>query len=1261
MARHPRRPRGFVAQLISIGLLFLGLLTDPLMAAQLQLRHANVGVSQTSVLVGDLIDVEMWVDSEGSEISGAAIFLTFDEDVFDIVEEDQEPGIAGFQPFAQGNFLANGEVFRNAWLEPGDPAASPLGEQIDYSIVRASDRGIGRVATFRLRAKAPAMATDVQIDETGLRETRVFLPDGSSDAFRFITPLSIIVRGIGIEGLPQELVLARGQVDSTTFRLADALFDPLYGPSDIVWQVSGGSSLGLEIDAETSILTVRAPSDISPWERLTIAATNPDGQVSSTVVDIFVNAGPTLTAPAPLITVEDVAYELDLTAYLQDPDTPASRLSWEIDAPQTVLVEISGPPWLATITPIEDWHGTALIGLTVLDQYRYSDTTDLELSVTPLNDPPTALLSPNLQLTRGKQDSTLHLANIFRDAEQDAEFLSVSWSGNERIQIEQRGDVMIVTAPATWLGSELIQLEASDAEGEIATSLLTVTIVPSLAPEFLNPPGRLGLVSGQQSVIDLANFASDPDDPLDDLTWSWQTEIGSELLVQMSASGAALITAPDSFEGLETLRFIVADPSGEQSNFDLLVFSAPVDGAPLLIALPTIELPAGGVDASIDLDAFVLDLNHDPEQMSWRATGVPGLEVRVDEVSHVLSISASDSISGDFQIGLEATDPTGRSTASLVQVAVLGIDGGNPPDNPDPPDVPTIQLASFPTLAIEAGAFNQSLDLGDYLQGATYQNLAWELSGGQHTQAYVDAATGRVVVLADTDATGAEILSIRGLDSFGNIVVEGLIGVQIALVAPSLELVELSESVTLIGDALLALTPSQLLVSVGMDESTLQWTASAAIGVSLEIDAQTGDLNISGDILAVTGSHLITLQATASDGSVAETRLLLQVLPDDGSAGVERDGFDLAIVPNPIQPDFLNLYLIDSLSSMSTPRLRSRIDEWIEVEVEDLGNGIWNGSHVITLGMEGTIEFLALALQDQTLYKDSLSIHVGTTQAGAGRIVAGGGAQLHVTPGSFGDETLVVLIPSAVGATSELTPVSAGVEVHATRELLSPTVLELTTIGLAGDLYRFDGTSKSWVFMGGERLSNSVTRSIAILGRYALFADHVAPTIVAAGDQRRLQLTDAGSGMDVVTFWVDETPLLADFDFDGQWLTLSPNVTGIVTMRASDRAGNIAERVLDFGGSLPDDFDLAQNYPNPFNPETTIPLTLTRPGVVRVEVIDLLGQRIRLLIDDELAAGRHALRWFGANDLGQPAASGIYFYRATTTEGVQTRRMTLLR
>lgn len=1259
-------------------LLFLGLLTDPLMAAQLQLRHATAGVSQTTALVGDIIDVELWVDSEGSEISGAAIFLTFDEDVFEIVDEDREPAIAGFQPFARGGFLANGEVFRNAWLEPSDPAASPLGEQIDYSVVRASDSGNGQIATFQLRAKAPSSATDIRIDETGLRETRVFLPDGSSDAFRFITPLSVIVRGIGIEGLPQELVLARGQVDSTTFRLANALFDPIFGPSEIQWDVSSSRALGLEIDPETSLLTIRAPGDTSPWERVTITALNPDGQSTSVEVDVFVNAAPTLTAPAPLVTVEDVPYELDLTAYLEDPDTPASRLSWEIDAPGQLQVDISGPPWIATITPAADWHGTATIGLTVFDQYGFSDDAQVEISVTPVNDSPISLLSPNVQLTRGKQDSSLTLAALFADAEQAAGDLTLTWLGEDQISLERQGDVLMVTAPATWLGSEQIQLQVRDAEGQTITTLLTVTVVPSLAPAFLAPPDRLGLAAGQQSVIDLADYTSDPDDPLEELTWRAQTQTGSELLVQMSVSGAALVQAPDGYEGMETVRFIVEDPSGESTSFDLLVFGAPAGGDPLLVPMPGIELPAGGVDASIDLDAFVLDLDHTPEQMTWRATGAPGLEVRVDPVSHVLSISAGDSISGAFQIGLEVTDPTGLVTTGLLDVTVEGLTGPDTPDNPDPdpPTGPTISLTTLPALTVTAGSFAQTVNLADYLVGAEVGELAWELSGGSHTQAYVDVTSGRIVVLADAEATGPEILSLRGLDAFGNVLVEGLIGVQITVAAPRLELVELTESVVLFGDSLLSIDPSQILVDAGVDPSTLEWTANAAVDLDFGLDETSGRFRVSGQILAAVGSQVVTLQARTPDGTIAEGRLLVQVLPIDGTAGIERDGFGVAIVPNPIQPDYLNLYLIDSLAAFAAPRLRSRIDTgsdsgpagWADVGIADLGNGIWQGTQVLAPGLEGTLEFLALALDDQTLFRGVRSIHVGTALPAAGRIVSGGGADLHLRAGSFDTQTVVAIIPTLIAATSELTPVSAGYDLHATGPLLAEATLELQLGDLSGDLYRWNAATDHWQFLGGDRHEGAVMAPIDRLGRYALLADRVAPVIGApdnTGDTSeaplRLQLSDGGSGIETIRFRVDGTPLLSPVDFDGQWLTLPSSLAGSLTVQVSDRAGNVAQRTLDLGGRLPDSFALAQNYPNPFNPETTIPLTLTRSGIARVEIIDALGQRIRVLVDGELSVGRHMLQWHGEDDRGRQVASGIYLYRAITDEGIQSRRMLLLR
>ncbi len=206
---------------------FLLILQDPLLAAVLELRQSGTEASEISVLVGDEIEVELWVDSENQLLSGAAVFLSFDEHVFELVGGDRVPAEAGFQPFAPGEFLRSGEVFRNALLDPSDPAAAQAGSQLDYSIVRADDQGRGTTASFKLRAKAPAAGSGIRIDESGIRETRYFTPDGSHQPFRFITPLNVTVEGIGIDGLPSELVLARGQVDSTTFWLDDVIFDPL--------------------------------------------------------------------------------------------------------------------------------------------------------------------------------------------------------------------------------------------------------------------------------------------------------------------------------------------------------------------------------------------------------------------------------------------------------------------------------------------------------------------------------------------------------------------------------------------------------------------------------------------------------------------------------------------------------------------------------------------------------------------------------------------------------------------------------------------------------------------------------------------------------------------------------------------------------------------------------------------------------------------------------------------------------------------------
>jgi len=72
---------------------------------------------------------------------------------------------------------------------------------------------------------------------------------------------------------------------------------------------------------------------------------------------------------------------------------------------------------------------------------------------------------------------------------------------------------------------------------------------------------------------------------------------------------------------------------------------------------------------------------------------------------------------------------------------------------------------------------------------------------------------------------------------------------------------------------------------------------------------------------------------------------------------------------------------------------------------------------------------------------------------------------------------------------------------------------------------------------------------------------------------------------------------------------------------------------------------LEQNYPNPFNIETQIQFSLPKSSRVSISVYNILGQRIRDVMDKYFPAGTHQVSWDGRDDHGATVASGIYFYR----------------
>jgi hypothetical protein len=101
----------------------------------------------------------------------------------------------------------------------------------------------------------------------------------------------------------------------------------------------------------------------------------------------------------------------------------------------------------------------------------------------------------------------------------------------------------------------------------------------------------------------------------------------------------------------------------------------------------------------------------------------------------------------------------------------------------------------------------------------------------------------------------------------------------------------------------------------------------------------------------------------------------------------------------------------------------------------------------------------------------------------------------------------------------------------------------------------------------------------------------------------------------------------------------------------------------DDASNIPQQFRLAQNHPNPFflPGETKIRFSLPRASEVRLEVFNLSGERVALLVDDRFSTGEYHAQWNGLNASGKAVASGIYFYRLQAKAFTEVKKMVAVR
>ncbi len=94
---------------------------------------------------------------------------------------------------------------------------------------------------------------------------------------------------------------------------------------------------------------------------------------------------------------------------------------------------------------------------------------------------------------------------------------------------------------------------------------------------------------------------------------------------------------------------------------------------------------------------------------------------------------------------------------------------------------------------------------------------------------------------------------------------------------------------------------------------------------------------------------------------------------------------------------------------------------------------------------------------------------------------------------------------------------------------------------------------------------------------------------------------------------------------------------------------------------IPGTFSLSQNYPNPFNPATTISYSLDHADESKLTIFDVLGRKVRTLVNARQQAGEYSVVWDGKNSRGHSIAGGHYFYQLQVGGIQSTRKMLLLK
>lgn len=641
--------------------------------------------------------------------------------------------------------------------------------------------------------------------------------------------------------------------------------------SELVWQITASEHITATLNPRTRRVRFNAPHNWAGGpEKVRFTVRDPGRDSASVVVAVTVapvNDLPVLSRIPEISINEDDSTIILLNNYVTDVESSPENIRWSCQNQQKFSINIDSKNSMHIHPPLH-WNGRLKkMMVTARDEHGGEVSSPLSIRVKSVNDAP---VIDTLPLIVFKEEGVYHirLDDMVNDVDNNDNELSWRFWGNRKLKVvyKKKKRVLILTAPPNWSEvAETLFIRATDPKGAATDNYVCVKVSSVNDPPVLAKIPDITIDEDNEFVLNLKKYVTDVDNDITDLRWKVSGHKRISIMINAD-SVTALLHVKENWTGEERLVFVVTDPQGASAQQRLRVTVQASNDAPVATLPDTMRFNEDETYL-IKLDNFVMDVDHDKRQLTWKATGQQKVYVTIDPATRRATLSApQDWFGGPEHIYFVVHDKSGAKFVDSVTVIVTPVN--------DVPVVSGLVASRF----LEDKSLTLSLD--DFVVDVDNkkENLVWSATGQSSIIVTIDTTTRKITFTAPQDWNGGPEQIKLGARDPGGLTGYDVMAVQVVPVNDVPVMQEFAD-ITFDEDAQAVLKLDAYVFDVDNRKDELMWVSTGQVKVAVAISAKTREAVFTAPQDWFGGPETIKLTCTDPDGLSALRQFKVVVKP----------------------------------------------------------------------------------------------------------------------------------------------------------------------------------------------------------------------------------------------------------------------------------------------------------------------------------------------------------------------------------------------